>query len=108
MESEGGTVGTDFVVQSELAVAPEGASALEQAFRGRLRAVEHAAGFRRLEVWSDQVCPGRYVMVSWWRSREDFVTYMRSDDHRRSHDRIPGGDFRPRGISVRRFALIAT
>ncbi|MEP6660005.1 MAG: antibiotic biosynthesis monooxygenase family protein [Acidimicrobiales bacterium] len=97
----------EFVVQSEIRVPVDGAAALEDAFRSRLGAVETAPGFRRLEVWADRADPGHYVMVSWWTSRAEFVAYMRSDDHARSHARIPGGEHRPHPIGVRRFGVVA-
>jgi EAL domain-containing protein (putative c-di-GMP-specific phosphodiesterase class I)/heme-degrading monooxygenase HmoA len=96
----------DFVVQSTISVPEAGSSALEEAFRNRLGAVEKAPGFRRLEVWSEGDAGSPYEMVSWWASRADFQAYMRSADHRRSHERIPRGENRPRAVSVRRFTVV--
>jgi len=48
-----------------------------------------------------------YAMVSWWDSAADFSSYMRSDDHRRSHQRIPTGDLRPRAREFRRYRVVA-
>lgn len=97
-----------FVAVSELTVAPEGRDALIDAFRARLGAVESADGFRRLEVWADQSDPSAFTMVSWWDSREEFLGYMRSADHRDSHDRIPDGVHAPRPVRFRRFRVVAT
>lgn len=97
-----------FVAFSELTVASEGRDALTEAFRCRLGAVESAAGFRRLEVWADQADPEAFTMVSWWDSREHFLAYMRSDEHKESHDRIPAGDHAPKAARFRRFAVVAT
>ncbi|MDX6198452.1 MAG: diguanylate cyclase [Actinomycetota bacterium] len=102
--AHGGT--GDFVVQSRISVPEAGIAALEDAFRKRLRAVENAAGFRRLEVWADGTASGVYEMVSWWACRADFQAYMKSDDHRRSHARIPRGENRPRAVCARRFTVI--
>lgn len=96
-----------FVVTSELRVAPEGAAELTGAFRDRLRLVDGWSGFRDLEVWQDRRDESRFVMTSWWESREAFAEYMRSDDHRRSHDRVPGGVARPSAVSVSRFDVVA-
>ena len=96
-----------FVVTSELQVRPEGSDRLADAFRHRLGLVERWDGFDRLEVWQDEADPGRFVMTSWWESRQAFVGYMRSDDHRRSHRRIPDGDDRPRPVGVDRYRLVA-
>lgn len=96
-----------FVVTSELAVHPDGADDLIAAFRNRLRRVERWEGFHHLEVWRDQAQADRFVMTSWWASRNAFADYMRSDDHRRSHARIPQGAARPTLIALHRYALIA-
>ena len=96
-----------FVAFSRLDVPDGGQDQLEEAFRERLHAVDRWPGFRRLEVWADDSAPVEYSMVSWWDSAEVFREYMRSDDHRRSHDRIPAGDLAPRPHSFRRFRVVA-
>jgi heme-degrading monooxygenase HmoA len=93
-----------FVVSSQV-LADDG-EALEQAFQDRLGEVDGWPGFRRLEVWRDASRPGTYLMVSWWDSRAAFSAYLRSDAHRRSHDRIPD-DPRPRAGGVRRWEVVA-
>lgn len=97
----------EFVVESRLEIDPAAADTLERAFRDRLGEVEAATGFLRLEVWRDEHDPGRFTMVSWWRSPADFRAYLRSDAHRRSHARIPTEPDRPRGVSVRRYRVVA-
>lgn len=96
-----------FVAHSELRVPANGAPGLVAAFRGRLREVEAAPGFERLEVWQDERDPERFVMVSWWDSQERFAHYMRSEAHRRSHARIPEGPDGPRPVSFARFRVVA-
>src|SRR5687767_13172253 len=78
-----------YVSLSRLRVAPERAEELVVAFRARLRAVDRHDGFLDLQVWQSDRDPGELVMVSRWRDRAAFTAYMRSTDHRRSHDRIP-------------------
>jgi heme-degrading monooxygenase HmoA len=92
---------------SELAVEPHGAQALEQAFQDRLGEVDKHPGFVRLEVWRDPRRPGRYLMVSWWTSREAFSAWMHSDPHDRSHARIPD-DPAPKAVRFDRYEVIAT
>ena len=96
-----------FVAFSQIHVPEGGAGQVETAFRERLGAVEKWPGFRSLEVWSDGADPTGYAMVSWWDSAADFSSYMRSDDHRRSHQRIPTGDLRPRAREFRRYRVVA-
>lgn len=96
-----------FVVTSELRVRPEAADTLVDSFQDRIGLVDAWDDFDRLEVWQDRADRSRFVMTSWWASHDSFLAYMRSNDHRRSHDRIPTGDARPRPVGVDRFDLVA-
>ncbi len=99
---------TAFVVASELAVDPVGATALEEAFRDRLGEVEGHPGFQRLEVWRDDHHEGAYTMVTWWDDEASFRAYMGSMAHRRSHARVPTEPAAARGVGLRRFTRVAT
>jgi heme-degrading monooxygenase HmoA len=98
--------GCGFVVSSEVTISPESAGTLERSFRERLRLVENAPGFRQLETWRDAARPGVFQMVSWWDDAESFRRYMRSEEHRVSHARIPAMPDRPRGTGVRCYVLL--
>jgi len=98
---------SEFVVSSDVEVDAVAADDLALAFRQRLRLVESAPGFRRLEVWRDVARPDRFTMVSWWECEADFRCYMRSPAHRASHDRIDRGPQRPKGTGVRRYVVLA-
>lgn len=102
------TAPASYVVASELSVDIAGAAALEAAFADRLRQVEEHAGFQRLEVWRDSGREGQYLMVTWWDDEDAFRSYMRSDRHRTSHDRIPTQPVKARGVGLRRYDRIAT
>jgi heme oxygenase (mycobilin-producing) len=78
-----------YVSMSRLRIPPEDAPALVDAFRGRSRLVDGAEGFVDLQVWQSDRDPGEVLMVSRWRDRDCFKAYMRSAEHRASHDRIP-------------------
>ncbi len=73
---------------SRLRVPVERADALVRAFRARLGRVDGADGFVDLQVWQSDRDEGELIMVSRWRDRDAFKVYMRSGDHRASHDRI--------------------
>ena len=73
---------------SRLRVPDERAPELVSAFRRRARLVEAADGFVDLQVWQSDRDHGELVMVSRWRDRDAFKAYMKSDDHRISHERI--------------------
>ncbi len=96
-----------FVAVSDLTVPVAGRAALVAAFGHRLGAVDAWPGFQSLQVWADPADATALVMVSWWDTEEAFNAYMRSDDHRRSHARIPGGPDRARPRKFRRYKVIA-
>ena len=106
-ERSGQFAGASFVAWSQIEVPEEGRLDLEQAFANRLGAVDRWPGFIKLEVWADVVDATSYIMVSWWTSPEAFKAYMRSDDHRLSHRRIPIGEFRPHARHFRRYRIVA-
>jgi len=74
---------------SRLRIPEADAPALLEAFRGRAHLVDEADGFVDLQVWQSDRDPGEVLMVSRWRDRDAFKSYMRSAAHRVSHDRIP-------------------
>ena len=102
-----GLTPSQFVAVSELTVPEAGREALDAAFADRLGAVDGWPGFRGLQVWADLSDASSLMMISWWDSKDCFAAYMRSEDHRRSHQRIPGGDNRPRPRRFRRFQVVA-
>jgi heme-degrading monooxygenase HmoA len=78
-----------YVSLSHLHVPPDRAAELVAAFRDRCRLVEAHDGFIDLQVWQSDSDAGEIVMVSRWRERDCFKAYMKSTDHRVSHERIP-------------------
>jgi heme-degrading monooxygenase HmoA len=82
-------VDANYVSVSYLRVDPTRVDALIAAFRARAHLVDAAPGFLGLEVWQSDKTPDEVLMVSHWRTRAEFVAYMKSDAHRVSHDRIP-------------------
>jgi heme-degrading monooxygenase HmoA len=77
-----------YVSMSRLRVPVERAEQLVSAFRERAGLVDDHDGFVDLQVWQSDRDDGELIMVSRWRDRDAFKTYMRSADHRVSHDRI--------------------
>ena len=77
-----------YVSMSRLRVPVERAAQLVTAFRSRVGLVDDADGFVDLQVWQSDRDEGELIMVSRWRDRDAFKAYMRSADHRVSHDRI--------------------
>lgn len=77
-----------YVSMSRLRVARERADDLVAAFRRRAHLVDTADGFLDLQVWQSDRDPEEVLMVSRWRDRDSFRTYMRSEAHQISHARI--------------------
>ena len=77
-----------YVSLSRLRVEGQRAPDLVAAFRRRAHLVDDADGFLDLQVWQSDRDPAELVMVSRWRDREAFKTYMKSEEHRISHGRI--------------------
>ena len=77
-----------YVSLSRLRVPQERAPELVAAFRRRARLVEQADGFKDLQVWQSDRDETELIMVSRWRDRAAFRTYMRSEAHATSHRRI--------------------
>jgi heme-degrading monooxygenase HmoA len=77
-----------YVSMSRLRVPAERAEQLVCAFRARVGLVDAHDGFVDLQVWQSDRDEGELIMVSRWRDREAFKAYMRSADHRVSHERI--------------------
>jgi heme-degrading monooxygenase HmoA len=78
-----------YVSMSRLRLPAADVPELLRAFNGRAGLVDDADGFAGLEVWSSDRDVGEVIMVSRWQSRAAFTRYMRSPEHRTSHDRIP-------------------
>src|SRR4051794_36930284 len=73
---------------SRLRVDEARSDELVHAFKQRLRLVDGADGFVDLQVWRSDRSPEEVLMVSRWRDRAAFTAYMRSAEHRISHDRV--------------------
>lgn len=80
---------SDYISMSRLRVDEDRAEDLLAAFRDRAGLVEDFDGFHGLEVWRSDRDGGEVIMVSRWRDRACFTTYMKSTEHKVSHDRIP-------------------
>jgi heme-degrading monooxygenase HmoA len=80
-----------YVSMSRLRIEPERAPELVSAFRDRVGLVDGFDGFVDLQVWQSDRDAGELIMVSRWRDRGCFKRYMKSREHRESHDRIDQG-----------------
>ena len=76
---------------SRLRVDGDRSDELIAAFQARAHLVDDADGFLDLQVWRSDRDPTEVLMVSRWRDRDAFKAYMKSAEHRVSHDRIDAG-----------------
>ena len=77
-----------YVSLSRLRVPAHASDELIAAFRRRAHLVDEAPGFVDLQVWRSDRDAGEILMVSRWQDREAFKAYMKSQEHRISHERI--------------------
>ncbi len=82
------------VVSNRIPVAAGQEAAFEERFRDRAGLVERHPGFVRLEILRPKPVEMHgsslggspyYVVLTYWRSEEDFVRWTASDDFRRAH-----------------------
>lgn len=57
--------------------------------RARSHLVDEFPGFRRLEVLSPARADGDWVLATWWETRADLRRWLRSAEHRETHERTP-------------------
>ncbi len=79
------------VVLSRFKVANGREADVAEAFRRRPRAVEQAAGFLWLEVFTDHADPAVFYLLTRWADRQSFDDWHGSAAHRESHAFIPRG-----------------
>lgn len=72
------------VVANRIPVAKGHEKAFEERFSRRLRLVESSPGFIRNEILRP-IRGEAYVVLVYWRTREDFETWSQSDAFRRAH-----------------------
>ncbi len=77
-----------YVSMSRLQIPADRAPELITAFRSRAGLVDRAQGFIDLQVWQSDKDPGEILMVSRWSDKQAFTSYMRSEEHKVSHQRI--------------------
>ena len=77
-----------YVSMSRLRVEADMSDQLVAAFRQRAGLVESHQGFVDLQVWRSDRDPGDVLMVTRWQDESAFREYMKSSDHRLSHDRV--------------------
>jgi heme-degrading monooxygenase HmoA len=76
---------------SRLRIPADASDDLIEAFRRRAHLVDEAHGFLDLQVWRSDRDASEILMVSRWQDREAFKAYMKSPEHRTSHERIDPG-----------------
>ncbi len=76
-----------YVTMNRISVDSAHRDAFERRFRQRAGLVDQAPGFVRNLVLRPEEEDGVYIVLTMWRSREDFVAWTRSEDFRKAHAR---------------------
>ena len=79
-----------FVAINLLTVPAGEGDRLEERFRGRAGAVDHATGFVDFELLRPISGTNRYMVLTHWRSREDFEAWTESQSFRHGHASATG------------------
>ncbi len=80
------------VVKINAITPAEGAGAeLEARFGNRVREVEQMEGFEGFQLLRPVEGEDRYYVYTRWRSEEDFLRWVNSDEFKRGHARTDGG-----------------
>jgi heme-degrading monooxygenase HmoA len=77
-----------YISTSRLRVDSDRSDELISAFGHRAGLVESHDGFVDLQIWRSDRDRSEVLMVSRWRDRDAFKSYMQSSDHRTSHARL--------------------
>ena len=73
-------------VANRLYVKPEYADAFEKVFRERAGLVDKMAGFISNQVLRPVNDGDPYVVFTTWKSRDDFLAWVRSDEFVKGHE----------------------
>lgn len=77
-------VAYSYVATPDAVTAAEFAAAMAQ----RSRLVESFPGFVRFEFRRELGRDRRFVIATWWESRDDLQRYLRSPEHAVTHERL--------------------
>ncbi len=81
------------VAVNRIFVKPEFQKEFEEKFKGRKRMVENQPGFVKIEILKPKGGED-YLVMTYWKSKEDFEAWVNSDDFKKAHsDPIPGDWF---------------
>jgi heme oxygenase (mycobilin-producing) len=77
-----------FIAINHIQVRPDYRERMEESFRNRARAVDRREGFIDMEVLRPATGDDPYLVISRWRSREDFDAWANdSEEFRAGHSR---------------------
>lgn len=76
-----------FVVMNRIPVNPEYKTAFEERFRNRAGEVDKMPGFIRNQVLRPDKPDEPYIVMTYWRSKQDFDSWVESDAFKKGHAR---------------------
>ena len=76
-----------FVVMNRIPVNPDYAEQFEERFRTRAGEVDKMKGFIRNQVLRPETGEDPYIVMTFWKSKEDFDAWVNSEAFQRGHAR---------------------
>ena len=76
-----------FVAISKITIKEDQADALEESFKRRVHLVDDFEGFISLNFLRNNKDPTKFIGIFKFQDEECFKNYMKSEEHRTSHDR---------------------
>lgn len=76
-----------FVVMNRIQVNPDFAEQFEERFRTRAGEVDKMPGFIRNQVLRPAKADDPYIVLTYWRSQDDFSSWVESDAFKKGHAR---------------------
>ncbi len=76
-----------FVAINTITCKPDYRERFEELFSTRAKAIDRMPGFCGMQVLRDQDPEGSYLVVSYWRSKEDFERWTGSEEFLEGHKR---------------------
>ena len=77
----------EFVAINTIHCRPEYRERFEELFKTRARAIDRLPGFRHMHVLSPSREGDAYLVVSYWKSEEDFQAWTKSPEFLEGHKR---------------------
>lgn len=100
-----------YIVHSTFIVPSEKADEVISIYHNRSRIVEKAKGFQRFLLLQNENKAGELTVFMEWDSKEEFVSWVRSEDYKRIHElekKYPDQELASIIPTITKFKVVAT